>query len=655
MKAKCNVRIEGLRRRPSGWSALATGLALALATSSYAIPGTGPVPVFTLHLFGTVTNDGLQPAAGMIQGVDSNFYGTASQGGISNAGTIFALGRNHGYTNLYAFTGGADGANPMGSLVQGTNGYLFGTTAAGGANGSGVIFRLSATGVFSNIHSFAGSDGAEPLTGLAWFTTVSNSVLLGTTYAGGASNLGTLFQISPTGVFTTLHSFAGSAAGEGANPYGNLTVGKDGMVFGTTFNGGASNAGIVFAYSMLTGIGTNLYSFTGGNDGAHPRGQLVQDDNREILGTTMFGGTNGFGTNGFGTVFKFKVIPSGLGTNWVFTNLYSFSGAFLDGGYPEGGLVKGHDGHFYGTTSGTGAVSNNGTIFKVSVGGRFFTLHRFAGVDGAKPVVRLAKGWDGFLYGTTMNGGTNLEGTIFRTPCPVPRLVFRDHDGQLASWIMSCTGTFVNAVLHGTVGGWDLRCMGDIDGDGVADWVFQDATGQVAVWFMNPDGTVRNTQFVGDTANWQINSCADVDGTGHAQYFFQAPDGQVAEWEVDTNGLYLSNVPITPGSPSWHLKCAVDLTAEGKAHLIWQRADGMTYAWIHTPNGALVVTPVLLASAGGWGLSGGGDIEGEGMPDLVWQDSGGKIACWFMDTNVTVRASSYLGNVGGWKLKGVAR
>ena len=650
MNTKINVMVNGLRHRPSGWSVLAMGFAWALVTSSHAIPGSGPVPVFTLHQFGTGAHDGLQPAAGMIQGVDSNFYGTASLGGISNAGTIFAIGHSHGYTNLYAFTGGADGAIPMGSLAQGTNGDLFGTAAAGGANGSGVIFRLSATGVFSNLHSFAGSDGADPLAGLAWFTSGSNTVLLGTTYAGGASNLGTLFKITPAGVFTTLHSFAGSAASEGANPYGNLTVGKDGMVYGTTFNGGASNAGMVFAYSMLTGNGTNLYSFTGGNDGANPRGQLVQDDNRELLGTTMFGGANGFGT-----VFKFKLVTSVLNTNLVFTNLYSFSGAFSDGGYPEGGLVKGHDGHFYGTTSGTGAVSNNGTLFKVSVGGRFFTLHRFAGVDGAKPVVRLEKGWDGFLYGTTMTGGTNLEGTIFRTPCPEPRLIFRDREGHLASWIMSCTGTFVNAVLHGSVGAWDLRGLGDIDGDGVADWVFQDPTGKVAVWFMNPDGTVRNTQFVVDAGGWQFNACADVEGVGQAQYLFQSPHGLLAEWMVDTNGLYLNSALISTGSPSWQLKCAVDLTAEGKAHLLWQHTDGMTYAWIHVPNGVTPVTPVLLANAGGWALCGGGDIEGEGMPDLTWQTSDGKVACWFMDTNVTLRVSNYLGNVGGWKLKGVAR
>jgi uncharacterized repeat protein (TIGR03803 family) len=654
MKTKLVAGCVDLRRHLPGGAVLAAGLALVLATSSRANPvlepGSGPVPVFTLHRFGAVTNDGLHPAAGMIQGVDSNFYGTTIAGGSNNGGTIFAIGRGIGYTNLFSFTGLATGFDPEGGLAQGTNGHLYGTTTGGGVNNSGTVFRLSSTGVFSNLHSFAGSDGALPRTSLTWFNpTGSNSVLLGTAYAGGASNLGALFQITPGGVFTTLHSFAGSALNDGANPYGKLTVGQDGWIYGTTYNGGASNAGMVFAFSPQTGIGTNLYSFTGGNDGANPRGHLAQDDDGDLYGTTVYGGANGFGT-----VFKLKAIPAGTTTVWAFTNLYSFSGAWRDGGYPECGLVKGHDGHFYGTTSGVGGVSNNGTLFKISEGGRYFTLHRFGGLDGARPAVRLEKGWDGFLYGTTMYGGTNDAGTIFRTPCPLPRLLYLAPNGLLASWILNSTGGFENAVLHGNIGGWDIRGAGDIDGAGVADWVFQNPAGDVAVWFMNPDGTVRDAQIVAHAGAWKLKVCADMDGLGRAQYFFEGPTGWVAKWVADTNGLFQSLSYVYTGDQTWKLKGAVDLAGEGKAHLIWQRDDGVTYAWIHEPDG-VTIKSVLVGSVGRWALCGAGDIEGEGFADLVWQTPDGNVGGWFMNTNVTARAATFWWNTGAWKLKGISR
>src|SRR5208283_467338 len=263
-------------------------------------------------------------------------------------------------------------------------------TERGGTDGYGMVFKISAGGALLEVYSFAGgSGGANPQAMLAQGT---DSDFYGTTYSGGTNDVGTVFKISASGMLIDLYSFTGGE--DGANPASALVEGKDGNFYGTTSYGGAYGSGNVFELNP-DGAETNLYSFTGGDDGDLPVARLVQGNDGYFYGTTSYGGR--FGN---GTVFK-------INGGGAFTSLYEFGeviNAFYgpeDGAYPQAGLVQGGDGYFYGTTA-YGGTYDNGTVFKVGSQGGLTSLDSFTGVygDGANANNDLVEGSDGFLYGT---------------------------------------------------------------------------------------------------------------------------------------------------------------------------------------------------------------------------------------------------------------
>jgi uncharacterized repeat protein (TIGR03803 family) len=302
-----------------------------------------------LHLFQGAPNDGSEPWGSLIQGTDGNFYGTTSMGGTSNSGTVFKISPSGEETNLYNVAN-MGGQYPMANLTMGADGNFYGTTSRGG-NGNGIIFRISPKGIATKLYAFAGSDGAVPFGGLIQD---KYGNFYGTTLAGGSNyyNVGTVFKMSPSGSATMLYSF--QPIHDGTNPMGSLIQGADGNFYGTTSSGGATaccgdGAGTVFKISP-SGAETVLYSFQYGNDGATPKGALIQGKDGNFYGTTSLGG------NGNGAVFE--VSPSG-----VVTVLYTFQ-RFNDGANPTGALIQGKDGNFYGTTAGGGAY-HHGTVFEI--------------------------------------------------------------------------------------------------------------------------------------------------------------------------------------------------------------------------------------------------------------------------------------------------
>jgi uncharacterized repeat protein (TIGR03803 family) len=404
----------------------------------------------TLYSFGLITNfagvplDGATPEAGLLLGSDGYFYGTTYAGGVGGfgspgSGTVFRISTNGALTNLYSFSGGNDGANPSAGLVEGSDGYFYGTTSGGGTNGDGTVFQISASGALSALYSFGTVtnataqpvDGADPVAGLV---KGSNGMFYGTTSGGGAyasrfgQPLGTVFQIGTNGALTSLYSFNG--VNDGAIPSAGLALGRDGNLYGTTSEGGtngpfygpsAGGYGTVFQAST-NGALITLYDFgfTTNSIGALPGGVnpeagLVQGSDGYFYGTTESGGTNGYGT-----VFK-------ISTDGALTTLYSFTGGD-DGAAPLAGLAPGGGGYFYGTTSG-GGTNGDGTVFQISTNGTLSTLYAFGSItnfadvplDGATPGAGLVMGSDGYLYGTTESGGDQPNigyiygaGTVFR-------------------------------------------------------------------------------------------------------------------------------------------------------------------------------------------------------------------------------------------------
>jgi len=348
----------------------------------------------SLHLF-TGGNEGAEPNASLIQASDGNLYGTTAEGGTNGDGTVFKISTNGALTRLYSFTGGNDGAYPQAGLVQGRDGNFYGTTETGGTNYAGTVFKISTNGVLTSLYSFTNvNDGADPVAGPVQG---SDGYFYGTTVGGGTYNSGTVFKISTNGALTSLYSF--TSGNDGANPYAGLVQGSDGYFYGTTYSGGTNGYGSMFKIST-NGVLTSFYSFTGGYDGAYPQAGLVQGSDGNFYGTTYSGGTNGYGT-----VFKFS-------TNGVLTSLSSFT--WNDGAYPQAGLVQGSDGYFYGTTL-VGGTNSYGTVFQISTNGALTSLYSFTGgYDGEYLRAGLVQGRDGNFYGTTETGGTNYAGTVFK-------------------------------------------------------------------------------------------------------------------------------------------------------------------------------------------------------------------------------------------------
>jgi uncharacterized repeat protein (TIGR03803 family) len=379
-------------------AALAVVLALAVLAALSAQAQTYNL----LHSF-TGGADGATPHAGLALDTSGNLYGTTTAGGASNLGTVFKLDTTGKETVLYSFTGGvSDGATPNAGLILDASGNLCGTTTAGGASGLGTVFKLDITGTETFLYSFTGGmDGATPRAGLVLDP---SGILYGTTAAGGASNSGAVFRIDTAGTETVLYTFAGGA--DGGAPQAGLVVDAAGNLYGTTVSGGSKTGlcvyggcGVVFKLDP-TGTETVLYAFTDGADGGFPESGLTLDTAGNLYGTAIGGGSADDGV-----VFK-------LDTSGKETVLYSFTGS-NDGNGPQGTLIFDHADNLYGTAF-AGGTSDFGTVFELDTTGKITVLHNFGGgALGANPYAGLVLDGAGNLYGTAAAAGIPNLGVVF--------------------------------------------------------------------------------------------------------------------------------------------------------------------------------------------------------------------------------------------------
>ncbi|HEX4052367.1 MAG TPA: choice-of-anchor tandem repeat GloVer-containing protein [Steroidobacteraceae bacterium] len=234
------------------------------------------------------------PYTGVIEGRDGNFYGTTGAGGASDEGIVFELTPSGTQTILHTFPKtGSDGQEPYAGLVEGSDGNFYGTTYFGGSDGFGTVFKVTPGGAETVLYSFAGgTDAANPYSGLIQ---ASDGNFYGTTYNGGAHGLGTVYEITAGGTETVLYSFAGGTS-DGANPQAGVVQGSDGNFYGSTYLGGPDGVGTVFELTP-SGMEFILHSFAGGTaDGANPSPNLVQASDGTLYGSTFAGGVSGHGT-----------------------------------------------------------------------------------------------------------------------------------------------------------------------------------------------------------------------------------------------------------------------------------------------------------------------------------------------------------------------
>jgi uncharacterized repeat protein (TIGR03803 family) len=302
--------------------------------------------------FGSGT-DGVEPIAGLVQSSDGFLYGTTYYGGLYNGGTVFKISLDGHETVLWNFGKGTDGVSPYASVIEGTDGFLYGTTQGGGSFAHGTVFKVSPAGAETVLWNFGTStdDGTQPLAPLIQ---VADGTIYGTTFTGGTYNAGTVFKMASSGV-SILWNFG--ASGDGASPVGGLTQGSDGAFYGATEQGvGKGFYGTGF---RITAAGDEkvLWYFSDHFDlGVFPQATLALGKDGYFYGTTSGGEGVSGGQGGI-----YRVTPDGVPTGlWRFT--------FPNEG-PLGGVVEGTDGSFYGTTIGyqTGSgVTPSGHVYKLS-------------------------------------------------------------------------------------------------------------------------------------------------------------------------------------------------------------------------------------------------------------------------------------------------
>jgi uncharacterized repeat protein (TIGR03803 family) len=354
----------------------------------------------TLHVFASGA-DGASPEAGLIGDQAGNIYGTTFQGGAAHDGTVFKITAGGGETVLHSFEGGSDGRKPEAGLIGDEAGNLYGTTYSGGSNNCGTVFEIAPNGAETVLYSFrGGNDGENPEAGL-----IADSAgnLYGTTLVGGSGGFGTVFKLAPNGTETVLHTFAGGSDGE--YPAAGVIADSSGNLYGTASSGGAHDSGSVYKLAP-NGALTTLYAFAGGKDGAQPRAGLIADSAGNLYGTTQAGGGKGCDGTGCGTIFK--LAPSGTETV-----LHAFA-AGSDGAEPYAGLIADSAGNLYGTTVAGGGANGDGTIYRITANGALTGLYAFAGAaDGRYPEGSLIIDKSGDLYGTAYSGGAHNWGTVF--------------------------------------------------------------------------------------------------------------------------------------------------------------------------------------------------------------------------------------------------
>jgi hypothetical protein len=454
--------------------AATVAVTLLLTTFSLALDSEKAIHTFTGGKDGAI--GGIQ----LVSDSAGNIYGTTFDGGnkstscepytgVPGCGVVFKLTRDaHGdwkETVLHTFTGGKDGALPVGGVILDSDGNLYGTTLFGGneklANcllenvpGCGVVFKLTrhAHGDWKEtvLHTFTGGkDGREPWAGLT-FDQAGN--LYGTATRGGDTHCkgrtpygcGVAFKLTPTaeGPWTesVIHTFETTGTG-GYLPYGGLTFDSGGNLYGTAYLGGDSSVSCFGAPDNGCGVvyeltprahgpwkETVLHAFTGGTDGGIPLFYVTLDSHGNVYGTTIYGGNttanNCLGGDGFG-------VPAGCGVvfeltqgTWEETVLYAFAGG-SDGAFDASPVVFDSSGNLYGNTANGGDLAgpctfgteNNagcGVVFKLAPTSKppwtESVLYAFTGgADGSGPESNLLLDSAGNIFGVAEGGGNTSE------------------------------------------------------------------------------------------------------------------------------------------------------------------------------------------------------------------------------------------------------
>ncbi|MEO7482756.1 MAG: choice-of-anchor tandem repeat GloVer-containing protein [Ferruginibacter sp.] len=332
--------------------------------------------------------NGAYPLGSLVLANDGKLYGMTPGGGGSGRGVIFSFAPStSSYAKLFDFDYG-NGANASGSLIQASDGKLYGMTREGGNNGLGVIFSFDpSTYTYTRLKDFDGVvSGSFPNGSLIQ---ASNGKLYGMTNSGGSNEVGVIFSFDPaTTTYTRLKDFD---VVSGSGPNGDLVQASNGKLYGTTMQGGTQNHGVIFSFDPASSAYTKLKDFAGNVSGASPAGNLLQAANGKLYGMTVYGWST-YPYRGYGSIFSFDISTS------IYTKVKDF-GNPNESASPYSSLMQASDGKLYG-------ISDFGVIFSFNLSASFYAKLIDLNVnDGRDPYGSLMQASDGKLYGITNDGG----------------------------------------------------------------------------------------------------------------------------------------------------------------------------------------------------------------------------------------------------------
>jgi len=349
--------------------------------------------------------DGKYPGrAGLLQASDGKLYGMTSQGGSNSVGVIFLYDpADSTYTSLMDFDWqNENGINPAGSLMQASDGKLYGMTTQGGSGAAGVIFSYNpATSSYVKLHDFDGTNGGLPQGSLIQ---ASDGKLYGMTTSGGAYGSGVIFSFDPVNSkYSKLNDFKSAS---GRLPWGSLMQAFDGKLYAMTTYGGSNDYGVIFSFDPATATYVKLHDFDGTNGGL-PQSSLIQASDGKLYGMTNTGGNGDYGV-----IFSYEYITA------TYTKLKDFDKT--NGGNPNGDLLQASDGRLYGMTT-SGGRNVSGAIFSFyPTTATYIKLHDFYDTSGSYPYGNLVQATDGNFYGMTNSGGITDCGVIFSYESTIP-------------------------------------------------------------------------------------------------------------------------------------------------------------------------------------------------------------------------------------------
>ncbi len=336
----------------------------------------------------------------LCEGDDGKLYGMTMQGGIYEDGVIFEYDTETDSYSVKVNLEDSLGRRPLGSLLQASNGKLYGMVQMGGANNLGVLFEYDPiSDIYTKILDFDGDNGGAPYGALIQ---AGNGKLYGLTSIGGANNVGVLFEYDPsTNIYTKKIDFDGT--NYGSNPYGTLLLADNGKLYGMTNAGGTNGDGVLFEYDPVTDTYTKKIDFDATSTGSGPYASLVQLSDGKLYGMTPNGGTNGYGV-----IFEYDISSNTLTKKFDFDNSNS-------GASPYGDLQPTPDGKLYGMTS-SGGANGSGVLFEYDPSTDTYTKKldfdnsvALGGFPYGSPILAS----NGKLYGLTTMGGKTQYGVLF--------------------------------------------------------------------------------------------------------------------------------------------------------------------------------------------------------------------------------------------------